>query len=73
MYEVFSFGKIPYGFKTDDLVAQDRIVAGKLPGKRPSNATPSLFRKVFLKIWKKRANDRPSFKQVKKMLKKFRH
>ena len=53
MFEIFSFGKIPYGFKTDDLVAQERIIAGKLPGKRPSYATSSLYRKVFLKVWKK--------------------
>lgn len=29
MYEIFSFGRIPFGLYMDDLEAQRRIIAGK--------------------------------------------
>ncbi len=53
MYEIFSFGRIPFGLHMDDLEAQRRIIAGYLPGSRPSYAPVKFYNNVFLRIWKK--------------------
>jgi len=37
----------------DDLEAQRRIIAGYLPGSRPSYAPVKFYNNVFLRIWKK--------------------
>lgn len=53
MYEIFSFGRIPYGLHMHDLEAQRRVIAGYLPGSRPSYAPVKFYSNVFLKTWKK--------------------
>lgn len=53
MYEVFSFGKIPFGLHMDDLEAQRRVIAGYRPGSRPSYAPIKFYNSIFLKTWKK--------------------
>ena len=71
MYEIFSFGKIPYGYYTDDHVAQKQITTGVIP-ERPDYATSSLYEDVMLKCFRKDPRDRPSFAELKSMLKRFR-
>ena len=72
MYEIFSFGKIPYGYYTSDHVAHKQITTGVVP-ERPNYSTSSLYDDVMLRCWKKDPRDRPSFAELKSMLKRYRY
>ena len=72
MYEIFSFGKIPYGYYTSDHVAHKQITTGVVP-ERPNYATSSLYDDLMLKCWKKDPKERPSFSELKTMLKRYKY
>jgi hypothetical protein len=52
MYEIFAFGKMPYGGTTANSVAAKHIVSGIIPEK-PQYCTQSLYDLVMIKAWNK--------------------
>ena len=52
MYEVFSFGKMPYGSSTSNSLAAKQIMAGIVPEKA-SYCPFNLYENIMLKAWSK--------------------
>jgi hypothetical protein len=52
MYEVFSFGKMPYGSNTSNSLAAKQIMAGIVPEKAQFCPT-NLYENILLKAWSK--------------------
>ena len=55
MYEVFSFGKMPYGSNTSNSLAAKQIMAGIVPEKT-SYCPTNLYENIMLKAWNKVIN-----------------
>ncbi|RNA11137.1 tyrosine- kinase Btk29A isoform X3 [Brachionus plicatilis] len=70
MYEVFTLGKMPYGGSTANSVAAKQIISGIIPEK-PTFCSNNLYENVIARAWNKNPKDRPSFKELLKLLENF--